>query len=335
MPLQHKPVHTVRSLIEAVSAYFEQHALFYGHGTDNPWDEACYLVLSVLGHAPDAPASVGVHQVSEHEAASIWAYAKTRVKRRVPLAYIIGEAWFCGRPFYVNEDVLVPRSPIAELIHTQFQPWVRPEAVTTALDLCTGSGCIALSIAAEMPWVSVTGSDISDAALAVARRNDARHAEVGPVNWVLSDGFESLKGQVFDLIVTNPPYVDRAEMDALPLEYRHEPPLGLASGHDGLDFTRQMLSEASNFLSAQGVLVCEVGASWPALVAAYPDRVVLGAGYTGVQTMLMKVPDVSANPPVLIFSPANRVTDNSKKDTLINISKVKEVVINLVDYRNY
>jgi ribosomal protein L3 glutamine methyltransferase len=195
---------------------------------------------------------------------------RRRIEERVPAAYITNQAWFSGMPFFVDERVLVPRSPIAELIEKTFSPWLEAEP-QHILDLCAGSGCIGIACAYTFPDAAVQLSDISFDALAVAEENIQQHDLADRVFAIQSDLFENLGGQRFDLIVSNPPYVDAEDMASLPVEYHAEPELGLASGEDGLDFTRRLLKEAEDHLTENGLLVVEVGNSWPALEAAYPQ----------------------------------------------------------------
>ena len=192
-----------------------------------------------------------------------------RIDERLPAAYLTGKAWFCGLPFKVDERVLVPRSPIAELIANEFSPWLRA-APKRVLDLCTGSGCIGIACAYAFPGAEVLLSDISADALAVAQDNIALHELADRVSVCESDGLASVPGK-FDLIVSNPPYVDQSDLDAMPAEFHAEPVLGLASGNDGLDFTRELLSTAATALNDDGLLVCEVGNSWNALESAFPE----------------------------------------------------------------
>lgn len=261
----------IDALIAEISDGFAAAGLCYGHGTDNPEDEAAWLVFSVTGISWDEGQEVYARPVAPEHAARIRKLAARRINERRPMAYLLNEAWFAGLNFYVDERVLVPRSPFAELIAEQFAPFIRPDAVKNILDLGTGSGCIAIAAAHAFENARVDAVDISADALEVAAINVEKHAVGGRVSLVQSDLFRELGGRQYDLILANPPYVDEQDMLDRDEEFRHEPKLGLASGRDGLDATRTILAEASRFLRDGGILFCEVGNSQAALDAAFPD----------------------------------------------------------------
>lgn len=260
---------TIRDFLRWAASEFIAAKLYYGHGTDNPWDEAEQLVLHAIHLAPPLGDEWLDAHLTRSERERVVTNIQRRIEERIPAAYITGQAWFAGLPYVVDERVLVPRSPIAELIEKRFAPWLvsDPQQI---LDLCTGSGCIGIACAHAFPDAEVQLSDISYDALAVAEENIQQHGMTERIFALQSDLFENLLGQRFDLIVSNPPYVDAEDMASLPDEFHAEPELGLSSGDDGLDFTRRLLKEAANYLTEEGLLVVEVGNSWPALEGAYP-----------------------------------------------------------------
>src|SRR5690606_25180157 len=239
---------TIIDLIRFGASRFNAAGLTFGHSYDNAVDEATQLVLHALHLPHDLGPAYGQARVTAEEKAQILALFKRRIEERIPAAYLTGEAWFAGLSFKSDARALVPRSPIAELVESGFEPWLGDLQVGRAADLCTGSGCIAIAMAHYNPNWEVVGIDISDDALALAEENKARlHA--GNVEFRKSDLFGALEGEVFDLIVTNPPYVTHAETDALPAEYAHEPELGLRAGDDGLDLALKIMRDAPAHLS--------------------------------------------------------------------------------------
>jgi ribosomal protein L3 glutamine methyltransferase len=263
---------TMRDFVRWAASRFQEAGLVFGHGTDNALDEAATLVLHTLHLPMDLSAAWWESRLTAAEAEAVLALVRRRVVERLPLAYLTREAWFAGLPFYVDERVLVPRSPIAESIQQRFAPWLAAERVERVLDLGTGSGCIAIACAYAFDEALVDAVDISADALAVARLNIDRHQLQERVTPLQSDLFDALpRERRYELIVSNPPYVDALDMSQLAAEFQHEPQLGLAAGTDGLDLVRRILREAPQWLSEQGVLVVEVGNSAPALEAAFPD----------------------------------------------------------------
>lgn len=264
---------TVGEALEAMSRRLEQGGVHFGHGTDNAWDEAVALLLHVLAIPPDeAGRELLDRPLAAAEQRQLEALVQRRIAERLPAAYLTGEAWFCGLRFIVDENVLVPRSPIAELIEHGFAPWWPPgREPRHIVDIGTGSGCIAIACALAFPGASVDAVDISPAALDVARRNIALHGLEGRVRPVLSDIWSGLAGQHYDLVVSNPPYVSEDEMATLPDEYLREPRLGLAADDRGLALVHRLLHGAVDHLSDEGLLVCEVGNSAEALCESCPD----------------------------------------------------------------
>lgn len=262
---------TLRDYLRFGVSRFQEACLYYGHGTDNALDEAVALVLPALHLPHDLPPVYLDSHLTPSERSVVLALLRRRVEERRPVPYLTRRAWFAGLEFYVDERVLIPRSPIAELIERQLAPWVEPAAVTRLLDLCCGCGCIGIAAALTFPEASVTLSDVSPEALAVTALNVRLHGLDGSrVQPVVSDLFAGLGDAVYDVILTNPPYVDRAELAALPAEYRHEPMLALAAGEDGLAVVLRILRDAGRHLSPTGILVVEVGASNAALVERLP-----------------------------------------------------------------
>jgi ribosomal protein L3 glutamine methyltransferase len=256
---QQKDPTTARALIYFGERKFKRARIFFGHGTQEPLDEAVYLVLRGLDLPFGCPDEDLDRPLSPAAIARVKGLLQQRVETRKPAAYLLNEAFFCGLSFYVDERVLIPRSPIAELIESEFAPWVKAEGVHSVLDLCTGSGCIAIACAMAFPQAQVIGTDISAEALEIARVNVERHELSARLQLVQSDLFNELQGRRFDLIVSNPPYVPAGDIADLPAEYHHEPSLALAAGNDGLSIVTRILEQASKYLTEHGVLVVEVG----------------------------------------------------------------------------
>jgi len=262
---------SIIDFIRYAASRFSAAGLTFGHSHDNPIDEATHLVLACLHLPPDIPPAYGAGKLTGEERVRVLALIERRVNERLPVAYLVGEAWFAGLKFKSDRRALVPRSPIAELIENGFAPWLDHRTVERALDLCTGSGCIGIAMAEYNPDWQVDIVDISDEALSLAAENIRFQHVEGRVEAIKSDLFEGVRGRVYDLIVSNPPYVTEDEYAALPGEYSHEPKLGLTSGQDGLDICLRILDQAADHLSDDGLLIVEVGESERALVELLPE----------------------------------------------------------------
>jgi len=262
---------TIVDLIRYGASRFNAAGLTFGHSHDNAIDEATHLVLSSLHLPPDLPPAYGQARLTAEEKAHVLELIERRIATREPVAYLVGEVWFAGMRFKSDRRALVPRSPVAELIESGFTPWLDGREVERALDLCTGSGCIGIAMAAHQPHWHVDLVDIDERALSLARENIVLHQIGDRVRAIRSDLFAGLKHERYDLIVSNPPYVTEQEFAALPPEYRHEPQLGLTAGEDGLDFALRILSEAPDHLAEDGLLIVEVGESERALNKLLPE----------------------------------------------------------------
>ncbi len=263
---------TISDWLRFSATMLTKSGVFFGHGTDNAWDEAVQLVLPSLAMPIDMPTHLAQSRITEMERYELANLLAARINERVPTAYLTNQAYFAGMPFYVDERVLVPRSPFAELIQNRFAKWLQPERnITRIMDMCTGSGCIAIALAKAFENADVDALDISYDALAVAEQNIHDYGLTERVFPIQSDVFSGVPGQTYDFIVANPPYVDAEDMDDLPSEFLHEPELGLASGEDGLDVTRTLLKEAASHLRDGGWLFVEVGNSMVHLDALFPN----------------------------------------------------------------
>lgn len=261
--------YSVLQAIQEAQALFAGSDIFYGHGTDNPVDEAYALVLDAL-HLSHTLSDEVLHDLPVEHPERLYALMQQRVVQRTPVPYLTHTAWFCGLAFYVDERVLIPRSPLAELIEVGFAPWCEPDQVRQVLDLCTGSGCLAITCAYAFPQAQIDAVDISVAALAVAHINITQHQCTDRVQVCAGDLWEAVPRHGYDIIVSNPPYVGEEEMQALPKEYHAEPVLALASGTVGLDMVDRILRTARQYLKPNGILVVEVGNTAQLLEAHYP-----------------------------------------------------------------
>ncbi|MEY3219443.1 MAG: hypothetical protein RIT27_800 [Pseudomonadota bacterium] len=266
-----KELSTLRDFVRWGASRFNEAKLFFGHGTDNAIDEAVALILHALHLAPNLPDSLWACHLTSSEKQRIATLFQRRIDERIPAPYLTHEAWFAGFSFYVNENVLIPRSPIAELIEQQFDPWIESDTIQNVLEIGTGSGCIAIATALHLPHTIVDAVDISPHALEVAFKNREIYDLQDRLQLFEGDLFEPVKNQKYDLIICNPPYVDDAEMAALPPEFRHEPVLALEAGEDGLDIVKRILKQAHQHLKPNGLLIVEVGFSQQALLETYPN----------------------------------------------------------------
>lgn len=261
---------TIGDYIRWASTEFAKNQVFLGHGSDNYWDEAVFLVLGLLKQPWDSDKAIFHCNLTDEEKEHLVTQIDLRIRKQIPVAYLLGEAWFCGLPFKVNNHTLIPRSPIGELIERGYEPWLagEPERI---LDLCTGSGCIGIATALAFPYAEVDLSDISIEALAVARENVQRYELDDRVTLWESDVFDGIPAErQYDLIVSNPPYVDANDFATMPVEYQHEPKLGLVSGDDGLDICRRILKQAANRLTDNGLLIVEIGNSAETFEQLFP-----------------------------------------------------------------
>ena len=261
---------TLRDYLRFGQSRFNEANIFYGHGTDNAWDEALALILHALHLPMDMDKEVLDARLTRAERLEVLALFEQRIQARIPVPYLTKQAWFCGLQFYVDERVLIPRSPINEMIQAAFKPWYQGAYPDRILDLCTGSGCIGIACAYAFDDADIVLADLSEDALSVAQKNIELHDVAFNVQTCQSDLFSHIEGK-FDLIVTNPPYVDAGDFSDMPQEYQHEPDMALVSGKLGLDHPIQILQQAKNYLTDDGLLVLEVGNSGRHLEALYPE----------------------------------------------------------------
>lgn len=265
-------LHTLGDFLRFAASQATLANLYCGHGTTSIWDDMAALILGGLSLPMDIPEWVWNSRLLPHEKTTLFRLLVRRIEERIPVPYLTHEAWFAGMPFYVDERVLIPRSPFAEIIEAQFAPWIAAETIESVLEIGTGSACMAIAIALAIPSAEIYATDISSEALEVAKINVAQYDLAHQIHLLQSDVFSNIPaGQTFDLIISNPPYVDAEDMASLPLEYRHEPTSALAAGVDGLDIVHRLLKEAAQHLNPGGILIVEVGNSSGALVDVYPN----------------------------------------------------------------
>ena len=262
---------TVGEALQYCAERLQASDVFFGHGTDNPWDEAVQLVLSVADLPLDADDGVLPHTLDAPATARMLSILDSRIENHIPLPYLLGRAWFAGLEFICDRRAIIPRSPMAELIQHEFKPWYQGPEPRRVLDLCCGGGCIGLAVAHYYPGVSVDLADLDEEALDLAAENTALLGLSDRASLISSDLFSALAPEKYDIILSNPPYVNQQDLSSMPAEFHHEPPLALGSGPDGLALTRKILQQAAEFLTDSGLLIVEVGNSWPELEALYPD----------------------------------------------------------------
>jgi ribosomal protein L3 glutamine methyltransferase len=274
--MQHSPqtyneLQTIRDWVRYGTTLFNQHNLHFGHGTDNAWDEALCLTLYALHLPPNSHPQILDARLTTEEKKTIADLFEIRIEKRLPAPYITQEAWFAGLKFYINENALIPRSSFGELIEKQFSPWVEYQNVYRILDLCTGSGCIAIASALAFPEATVDAVDLSRHALQVAEKNCSNYGLNDRIRLIHSDLWNGLKNERYDLILSNPPYVSQQEMALLPKEYQHEPSLGLFAENEGFAIILQILQHAKRFLTDKGTLIVEVGNREQTLAEKFPQ----------------------------------------------------------------
>lgn len=286
---------TIRDFSRFAASEFSRQEIYFGHGTENAWDESLYLILHHLHLSYDILDYCLDANLVDHEKKQLIELINKRIDQRIPVAYLINTAYFAGLKFYVDQRVLIPRSPLAELIEAKFSPWIEEENVSQILDLCTGSGCMAIAAAHFFPQATIDAVDISQDALDVAAINVQKYQLADQINLIQSDLFFALEEKRYDIIMSNPPYVDEIDMKTLPKEFLYEPQLGLAAGVDGLEIVDKILKRAKNHLTEEGILLVEVGNSQQALVERYPHApfvwLEFARGGTGV--FLLKAQDLS------------------------------------------